>query len=227
MQGTLSTRPERKKERMRRRIIDEAIRLYTENGGEDGGVQNATVELICERADISIRTFFRYFDSKLDVIYIDYRQALNDLEGVLADRLKIYPPAKALAVASVDHFLNFVSDDVNRDRLLRALKSPHFSERRAVWRIRVEDRLGELVEEVMRPHPRQGMQARMLVGVIRGVFDQALVEWARTPDVPLPQLLEVGLSAVNEVLMTGFTSETDVAAPAGKKKSVRKKPEAV
>jgi len=56
---------------MRRRIIEEASRLYHENGEEVGGVETTTVELICERADISVRTFFRHFDSKLDVIYLD------------------------------------------------------------------------------------------------------------------------------------------------------------
>lgn len=209
---------------MRRRIIEEAVRLYNENGGEDGGVQNTTIELICERADISIRTFFRYFDSKLDVLYIDYRQELQKIESILGEKLEHYPPPRALAIASVDHFLKFVSDDVNRDRLLRALKSPHFSERRAVWRIRVEERLGELVEGVMPPHPYRGMQARMIVGVIRGVFDQALLEWAQAPEVPLPKLLDVGLAGVDALLKAGFEPEADVEPPAGAgKKTARKK----
>ncbi len=172
------------------------MRLYHENGGEDAGVQATTVELICEHADISIRTFFRYFDSKLDVIYLDYRQALKELEEIFVERLQSEPPPKALISASLAHVSTFVSDEVNRDRFLRAMKSAHFSERGAVGRMRTDERLSELIEGRLKPQPHGALRARAIVATYRGVFDQALALWVEQPNEPLPELVRIGLATI-------------------------------
>jgi AcrR family transcriptional regulator len=57
---------ERKKLRTREAIRREAFRLFEENG-----YPNTTVEQIAEAADISSRTYFRYFPSKEHVLMDD------------------------------------------------------------------------------------------------------------------------------------------------------------
>ncbi len=70
---------ERKKERQRSDLVRVALRLF-----EERGFAQTTVETIAEAAEISPRTFFRYFDSKEDVILVDPRGKLELVDEVLA-----------------------------------------------------------------------------------------------------------------------------------------------
>ncbi len=69
---------ERKKERQRQALVREAFRLF-----EERGFAQTTVESIAEAADVSPRTFFRYFDSKEDVILVDPAGKLRLVDEVL------------------------------------------------------------------------------------------------------------------------------------------------
>ncbi len=65
----MTSRPglrERKKHRTRQLLQQEALKLFVSQG-YDG----TTVEQICDAAEISPSTFFRYFPSKEDVVFAD------------------------------------------------------------------------------------------------------------------------------------------------------------
>lgn len=55
---------ERKKRARRDALIDATHDLVRERG-----LEQVTVEEICERVGVSVRTFFNYFDSKLDAVF--------------------------------------------------------------------------------------------------------------------------------------------------------------
>jgi AcrR family transcriptional regulator len=74
-------RRERKKAQTRDAIIDAAIDLF-----ERRGYDATTVEQIADAADVSERTFFRYFDSKLDVVLAAKGTDASDLEAQIAAR---------------------------------------------------------------------------------------------------------------------------------------------
>lgn len=148
IENTQASPAERRREKQRQHIIAQARDIYVENGGENGGFENTTVEAIAERSDISLRTFFRYFESKLDVIYLDSRQAAVDLEKFIVHRLLEEPPILAALNGRLDQLRSFCSDQSSRERLCRALGAPQFRDRMHILRGNSE----MLVVRLIAPH---------------------------------------------------------------------------
>ncbi|WP_157121323.1 acyl-CoA-like ligand-binding transcription factor [Nocardia miyunensis] len=88
---------ERKKQRTRRTIRTEAMRLFLEQGYAE-----TTVEQIAEAADISPSTFFRYFPSKEQVVLTD------DLDPPMIRAVQAQPaelsPLRAFVQATIEVF---------------------------------------------------------------------------------------------------------------------------
>src|SRR5438477_2041605 len=72
---------ERKKEKTRRLLSEIALRRFSEKG-----VDATTVEEICERAEVSPSTFFRYFPSKEAAAFADEEERAALVESVLSSR---------------------------------------------------------------------------------------------------------------------------------------------
>ncbi len=63
---------QRKKERTRQTIVDVAIRLFAEQGYTE-----TTLVQIAEEAEIATSTFFNYFASKVDIVFVTYDAVLE------------------------------------------------------------------------------------------------------------------------------------------------------
>jgi AcrR family transcriptional regulator len=74
-------RRERKKAATRARIIDEATALFRERG-----YQATTIEDITEAADVAPRTFYSYFDAKVDVALAQFEEWAEHHYRALAAR---------------------------------------------------------------------------------------------------------------------------------------------
>jgi AcrR family transcriptional regulator len=89
---------EEKKERRRGRITAAALALFAERGFE-----GTTIDEIAAAADVSRRTFFRYFARKEDVILDWKRSTADELSAALAQRPAAESPLWAVhgALAAV------------------------------------------------------------------------------------------------------------------------------
>jgi AcrR family transcriptional regulator len=72
--AAVSTRRERRKHELRRRILDASVALF-----DAQGVADTTVSRICEQADVAQKTFFNHFATK--------QQLLRELAGEALERL--------------------------------------------------------------------------------------------------------------------------------------------
>lgn len=178
---TQPSRVERRKERLRRRIIEVATELYDKNGGENGGFENTTIETIAELSEISLSTFFRYFESKQDVIYLDCRQAVVELDMHVRPLLGTMAPVDAAFVGCMRQLEAFIAAPVNRSRLIRALKSPNFIERRGAWQQQSQARLKELIEPHLADAHNPSLAAGTIALAVRGAIHEALDIWILDP----------------------------------------------
>ena len=113
--GGKTTLRERKKRQTRSELIETALECFA---GE--GFSNTTLEALCDRVQVSKRTFFRYFTSKEDVALAPghdlWRQFLTELEVAEPDGRPLF----ALSVDAMHRALNLVDVGGWSSRLLRS-----------------------------------------------------------------------------------------------------------
>jgi AcrR family transcriptional regulator len=174
---------ERKKLAARTALSDAALRLFKENGFDA-----TTVNDIAQLADMSPRTFFRYFDTKEDVVFQDAPRQLQALREFLRER-----PAGETKTAALRGALIIFAGMLEKERdelQLRAQLSRSartLAERAAVelqnWRL-------ALTEELMqRPGNRDHIRCQLLAAAGVSVLTVAIMLRSET-DRPLPELTE-------------------------------------
>jgi AcrR family transcriptional regulator len=89
---------ERKKAETRIALMRAALRLFA-----DRGYDATTVEDIAAAADVSPRTFFRYYPTKVDVLFGDFEQRVASIRRALDDHESTEPLLRRIrrAVAGV------------------------------------------------------------------------------------------------------------------------------
>jgi AcrR family transcriptional regulator len=89
MDAVVSLR-ERKKADTRRRLMTIALRLFEERGFDE-----TTVGELAAAADVAPRTFFRYFPTKVDVLFGDH----DELVALVRDTLAVRPANESIVHA--------------------------------------------------------------------------------------------------------------------------------
>jgi AcrR family transcriptional regulator len=90
-------RRERKKTRTRQALQAAATELFARSGFSD-----TTVQEIADAADVSERTFFRYFDAKEDLLLPDLVEFFDAVADTLRDRPATEAPLAAVHAATLD-----------------------------------------------------------------------------------------------------------------------------
>ncbi|MFD6159527.1 TetR family transcriptional regulator [Nocardia sp. NPDC060256] len=185
---------ERKKERTRRTIREEAFRLFREQGYSD-----TTVEQIAAAADVSPSTFFRYFPTKEQLVLAD------DLDPVLIEAIRAQPPGvaplTALRNAMTDVFEGLSAEAYAFEQERQALVY-HVPELRSAIGLEMERNI-EMVATVMAERvggTTDDFDIRVLAGALTGA---GLAVARITPINPenigrMLDLLEAGLPLSRE-----------------------------
>lgn len=193
---------ERRRERQRRLIIEAATALFEKNGGEAGGGYSATtIEQIAEKSDISVRTFFRYFETKDDVFYLDVRRAIEDQRRAIERRLEDgLSPESAAVLGTIEQALAFSADKVNRQRLERGLISANFAARRASWRSMQREMLEELLAPRIPEEADPARRAKAIAWLTSAIFDCATSAWQQDPSSSLRDRIKAAVKDLAEAI---------------------------
>jgi AcrR family transcriptional regulator len=165
-------RPERHKQRTRRALEQAALHLFAERGFDA-----TTVEDITDRADVSPRTFFRYFAAKDDVLFSSDDPLLARFHELILRRPAAEPPVVALGAA----FAGWLVDEpLEEERLFlreRAIQStPLLQGRRLEEQRRWEASIAEALTARGGDDP-DDPTARLLAAVVLTVLRVALDRW--------------------------------------------------
>jgi TetR/AcrR family transcriptional regulator, regulator of mycofactocin system len=171
------TRRERKKLETRQALEQAALRLFAERGYEQ-----TTVEEIAEAADVAVRTFFRYFSSKQDVLFGDVvKDRVSRLQTELAVRPRDESPINS--ITTVMDLLDVAGEDEEEQILARfdllrhqpSLRTRYLDLINAMRLVVVEfvaDRTGM--------DPRHDMYPHLLAGAAAASWDTSLTLWAES-----------------------------------------------
>jgi AcrR family transcriptional regulator len=160
----------RKRQLVHDELAEAALKLIAFQGFEE-----TTIDQIAASAGVSRRTFFRYFQSKEDVIVESLSEVGEELRAALEARPAAEPPATALRQA-----LSVFEDACAEypEKVLRLTKlilhTPalyaRYLERQAEWR-------SELAATITRRSTMEELRAAVTAGVAFAALDAALREW--------------------------------------------------
>jgi AcrR family transcriptional regulator len=183
---------ERKKLRTREQITEAAIALFA-----DRGFEGTTVDDIAAAADVSRRTFFRYFARKEDVILAWKQETAQELRGALAVR----PPDES-PLDAVEGALTTLAGSYNARRELtlgllrlfeRPLELPHSQD--TAW----EEVLAAGLAVRMGLDARRDPRPRLIASVGFAVLLATVQSWgAGGAEGDLPELLQQGFAALRK-----------------------------
>jgi AcrR family transcriptional regulator len=182
---------DRKKDRTRRTLQAEALRLFAAKG-----FQATTIEEIAAAAEVAPRTFFRYFPTKEEVVFWSEHQPM--LAGFVAARPDDEPAVEALRRGLVDGLASFYEQD--RDRLLErsklACRTPALQPR---WRQQQADLaagMAVLLADRLGARPN-GLDVRAIAAAIAAALFVAIEEWqAHDGQEDLGALIDRALGSV-------------------------------
>ncbi|HEY3722952.1 MAG TPA: TetR family transcriptional regulator [Acidimicrobiia bacterium] len=165
----------RKKEKTRHALETAALELFAEKGFD-----GTTVDEIAEACDVSPRTFFRYYGSKEDVLFVDGDERLEALLAELANR-----PADEQPVRSVQAAFLATTDEYAQDRERLVLRSraydsssglrSHKFERQRSWEEAVTAALKE--RDRLAGGTTPDLQLRLVAGAAMACLHAAMYQW--------------------------------------------------
>jgi AcrR family transcriptional regulator len=192
-----SARPglrERKKARTRETIQHEALVLIRRQG-----YQATTIAQICDAAEVSESTFFRYFQNKEDLVITDAYDPL------IAEAFRAQP-AKLATVQALRRAIHSVFEHVAaeeladmRERAILAMQVPEIRGAALVNMMQTSQLLAEIVAERLGREPTD-LQIQTFAGAVIGVMMAQLGTWSEHPDIDVPASIDDALAFLEQGL---------------------------
>jgi AcrR family transcriptional regulator len=191
---------ERNKERTRRELADAAARLFI-----DRGYAATTVQDIVEAADVSSRTFFRYFPNKEDVITAIASMSMDDAIDHLTGHGVDEPLGSVLHAMLAAALAPVVADPAPARAFQRMLReTPALRGRWLEAQRRSRDRLAD----ALRPWfdgDAGPLVPHLAAGAALLVVDEVMTLWADDPSIPDPLGLLDEAMAIIDGPLSGTT----------------------
>jgi AcrR family transcriptional regulator len=164
---------EKRSEMMFSELEDVALRLFDERGFSE-----VTIEEIAAEAHISIRTFYRYFPAKEDVLQLRIERRAEALRVALAARTADEPPLHSLRLALVE--VTSAEDTELVKRWIRVIRDTPSVLRGIVGGIQLKRQ--RMIAEFFSARmglPSQSLVPTMLAAAAEGVIQAAQTQWFR------------------------------------------------
>ena len=191
--GSIVTLRERKRQRTKERIQDEAFRLVQQQGFDV-----TTIEAIAEASDVSPSTVYRYFGTKEGVLLWDELEPPS--WDMLSEELEDRPPLAALLV-TLERLMQMgfhLPDPVMRERIRLVFELPQLRSAFRDGLAAYERDLAALIHERTDQGP---MESRAIAVVAVGTFAAAIEDWAlASEEQPFAVVAEANLRALRSVL---------------------------
>lgn len=163
----------------RKRLTRQALRRAALELGLEQGLAAVPVEAIAERAGVSARTFFNYFESKEDAALLGLFQVSDQQLEALA-----HGDARSTWADLTSLFADDLERAVQDEDLLRLLelhdRDPGLAGRQLATFAQFEARVSAALGERFGPDPDAALRAPLMVGCCFTAVRVALGDWART-----------------------------------------------
>ncbi|MCF2125449.1 TetR family transcriptional regulator [Strepomyces sp. STD 3.1] len=210
---------ELKKQRTRDLLLRSALRLFTERGYEE-----TTVDDIADAADVSQRTFFRYFASKEDAAFFVSRLAESHFVEAVRARPPGEAPLDALRLALVESW-STIGEAVERLipmelhlRFYRVIEStPALLAAHLRRATELEEEIARLIADREGLDVEEDPRPRVVVAVFGAVMRVTERIWSARDDAGLAALRDLTASYLDQVApaLTGDWRERPLAERAG------------
>ncbi len=159
------------------------------------GVEATSAEQIAEAAGVTLRTFYRHFPSKHDLLFADYDTGLQWFRKALVTR-----PVDEPVVESVRAAIFAFPYDVQALTQMAAFRAEELDPARIVGHLRqVEADLADAITEHLerRTEPSRRLDVVLTARVIAAAVFGAMEVWMQHDDRSMADLAEVTQAALN------------------------------
>jgi AcrR family transcriptional regulator len=181
----------RQKADRERRILEAAASLFREVGYDA-----ARIETIAERAEVSVGTFYNYFENKGDILLatvgMEVEEVLASGESIVAD-----PPADVVEALSrlidqyYDHSLVYLSKEMWRTAMAISIQQPEtpFSKRYTTLDARLCAQVSTLIQRLqLKGIVMAGIDTAAVGAMVFNNLNMMFTEFVRDETMPIERL---------------------------------------